>query len=172
MILWVMTWQHNCLIFKNLLQGYFVAALTNTDLFNLAEMLLTYFRVTSMLKLMMKSEKNYFYNSDNEFKFISSSNFLKLVYIFQTGSYFSNWFIFFKLVHIFQTGLYFSNWFIFFKLVYIFQTGLYFSNWFIFFKLVHIFQTGSYFSNWFIFFQTSLIFSCEQNMSMCVKHTD
>ena len=160
MILWVMTWQHNCLIFKNLLQGYFVAALTNTDLFNLAEMLLTYFRVTSMLKLMMKSEKNYFYNSDNEFKFISSSNFLKLVYIFQTGSYFSNWFIFFKLVHIFQTGLYFSNWFIFFKLVYIFQTGLYF------FKLVHIFQTGSYFSNWFIFFKLVYIFPNQFNFQL------
>ena len=43
------------------------------------------------------------------FKYISSSNFFKLVHIFQTGSYFSNQFIFFKLVHIFQTGLKFLN---------------------------------------------------------------
>ena len=32
------------------------------------------------------------------FKFTSNSNFFKLVHIFQTGSYFSNQFIFFKLV--------------------------------------------------------------------------
>ena len=37
------------------------------------------------------------------FKFTSSSNFFKLVHIFQTSLYFSNWFIFIKLVHIFQT---------------------------------------------------------------------
>ena len=43
------------------------------------------------------------------FKFTSSSNFFKLVHIFQTGSYFLNQFIFFKLVHIFQTGLKFLN---------------------------------------------------------------
>ena len=49
------------------------------------------------------------------FKFISSSNFFKLVHIFQTGSYFSNQFIFFKLVHIYQTGSYFSNWVEIFK---------------------------------------------------------
>ena len=40
------------------------------------------------------------------FKFSSSSNFFKLVHIFQTGSYFSNQCIFFKLVHIYQTGSY------------------------------------------------------------------
>ena len=40
------------------------------------------------------------------FKFTSSSNFFKLVHIFQTGSYFSNQCIFFKLVHIYQTGSY------------------------------------------------------------------
>ena len=49
------------------------------------------------------------------FKFTSSSNFFKLVHIFQTGSYFSNQFIFFKLVHIYQTGSYFSNWVEIFK---------------------------------------------------------
>ena len=49
------------------------------------------------------------------FKFTSSSNFFKLVHIFQTGSYFLNQFIFFKLVHIFQTGSYFSNWVEIFK---------------------------------------------------------
>ena len=50
------------------------------------------------------------------FKFTSGLNFFKLVHIFQTGLYFSNWFIFVKPVYIFQTGSYFSNWFIFFKL--------------------------------------------------------
>ena len=55
------------------------------------------------------------------FKFTSSSNFFKLVRIFQTGSYFLNQFIFFKL-----------DWFIFFKLVHIFQTGLKFLNQLIF----------------------------------------
>ena len=34
------------------------------------------------------------------FKFTSSSNFFKLVHIFQTSVYFSNWFIYIKLVHI------------------------------------------------------------------------
>ena len=43
------------------------------------------------------------------FKFTSSSNFFKLVHIFQTSLYFSNLFIFIKLVHIFQTGLKFLN---------------------------------------------------------------
>ena len=43
------------------------------------------------------------------FKFTSSSNFFKLVHIFQTGSYFLYQFIFFKLVYIFQTGLKFLN---------------------------------------------------------------
>ena len=57
------------------------------------------------------------------FKFTSSSNFFKLVHIFQTGSYFLNQFIFLKLVHIF-------------KPVYIFQTGSYFSNWVEIFKPV------------------------------------
>ena len=57
---------------------------------------------------MMKSEENYFCNSDNGFKFTSSSNFFKPVYIFQTRSHFlnqficTNWFIFF------QTSLIFS----------------------------------------------------------------
>ena len=49
------------------------------------------------------------------FKFTSSSNFFKLVHIFQTGSYFLYQFIFFKLVYIFQTGSYFSNWVEIFK---------------------------------------------------------
>ena len=35
------------------------------------------------------------------FKFTSSSNFVKLVHIFQTGSYFLNQFIFFKPVYVF-----------------------------------------------------------------------
>ena len=37
------------------------------------------------------------------------SVYIKLVHIFQTGSYFLNQFIFFKLVHIFQAGLKFLN---------------------------------------------------------------
>ena len=40
------------------------------------------------------------------FKFTSSSNFFKLVHIFQTGLYFLNQFIFFKPVYFFWSSIY------------------------------------------------------------------